>query len=128
MKTFKNLVEGLKKTKRLNIAGNKRSEQDRQSFTTFHNIMGTNPIDRIASSMNAENPADAIYAKANKGIIKMMLRGSKNPEKADLHARNVVSALYPEGNVRNYATKINKVKAAIAAIKPGDRNIEIPMI
>jgi len=136
MKTFKNLVEGLKKTKRIYQKATKVADRESESFHTFHDIMGSSDEDKLISAAQAHGnspkrtspSSQELFTKADTNVKKMMMRAVRNPEKGDLIARNIISAMYGKNNVPRYPNKLAKVKAAISGIKPGDRNIQVPSI
>lgn len=140
MKSFKEYISesslGMKKTTRTFTAGVKKADQESRAFHNFHDIMGSSEDERLISAARSHGKppkqrsktSTEILNRGDVGVRKQMIRASQNPEKIDLFARNIISMQYGPDKVPNYAKKLNLVKKAIEAMKPGDRSFDLPMI
>ena len=98
--------------------------------------MGSSEHERLISAARSHGKppkqrsktSTEILNRGDVGVRKQMIRASQNPEKIDLFARNIISMQYGPDKVPNYAKKLNLVKKAIEAMKPGDRSFDLPMI
>lgn len=125
MKSFKqHIEEGLRRTTRLYGAAIKQSRSEDLGKRTFDKIMGSNPLDRLMSDIvGREDPSTRTFAKADKGVLKMMSRAAAKPTGTDItsHVKNIYNAMSTGSGHMNMTGKMKKIRAAIDSMRSGNR-------